>query len=223
MRALTLGVVILLLLVVILWHHESDHINYWLNCKFKNGVNMSGVPTPKTIRMRVNQLVDGLPAPAAGPSDPWYTFVDFGCGAGDIVATVKSSDSLDSVLGVELDAEQAARTRARFAGEPNVQIITQNMTDFEFPDVPLVLYLYEPLWCLPAEEALPIYRRVLENLTESVKKGLRHVDVYIIYVSGVRPMLNVEFFTGYGAQLVHESRARRGLGWAGNKIWMFQL
>lgn len=235
MRALALGAVIVLLLLLLLWQHESDHIGYWLNCKFKNGVNQSGVPTPAAIRTRVRSLIDGLPDAALPPPDglpdaelpppdaampPKYTFVDLGCGDGDVIADLLSSDRLDALVGVELDAEQAARTRARFAAEPRARILAQNMTSFEFPDAPLVVYMYEPLWCLPLEDARRTYGQVLKNLTETTGR----MPTYLIYVSGVRPVLDEAFFAQNGVgQPLHMSRARRGLGWPGNRVWMFRL
>lgn len=230
MRALALGAIILLLLILLatLWRHESDHITYWLQCNFSNGVNQSGVPTPASIRARVCALIDGLPA--ADHSVGGYTFIDFGCGGGSMIEAVRGLVGLDLVLGVELDPALAARARARFADSPFVRILTQNMTDFVFPSTSVILYMYEPLWCVHPADALPIYRRVLDGFDRARRQPTAPATAaagaaasYIIYVSGVRPMLGAEFFAPYGAKPVHMSRARRGLGWPGNRIWLFSL
>jgi hypothetical protein len=227
MRALALGAVIVLLLLIILWQYESDHITYWLRCNFSSGMNQSGAPTPASIRARVCELIDGLPA--ADNSVGGYTFIDFGCGEGSMLEAVHGCDKLDLVLGVELDPELAACARARFADSPFVRILTQNMADFVFPGTSVVLYMYEPLWCMHPADALPIYRRVLDGFDRARRQPAAPATAagaaasYIIYVSGVHPMLDAEFFAPYGAKPVQMSRARRGLGWPGNRIWLFSL
>jgi hypothetical protein len=79
--------------------------------------------------------------------------------------------------------------------------------------------MYEPLWAMSKTDALPIYHTVMKSISQSTPNT---IPSYIIYVSGVNPILNEDFFSGYPYTMIHHSRARRALGWNANHIYLFR-
>ena len=170
--------------------------------------NIQGLPTPEHVRDQVCSLLDSIHAST-------YTLLDFGCGDGDMIETCLPH--VKHVIGIELDEQQATRTKARFHKEIEEQKVTihaMNMLDYSFDTIPSVLYMYEPLWMMERNEALSIYNKVI-SAYQSVP------DSYIIYVSRLQdPLLNESFFSSYS--IIHQSRVPRMLGWDGNYLYLLK-
>jgi hypothetical protein len=208
MNAYYILLCIILVLLLILLYYESSHIYYHIKCLLSSK-NTSGLPTPTHIRSKITTLIKELPPLS-------YTLIDFGCGDGDFINHIHHS--FHHTVGIELDKEQAEFTRKRFYGMPTIDILTMNMIDYDFPRVPHVLYMYEPLWKVSRDEALTVYHTVMKNVSSSHL----YIPSYIIYVSGIHPILDETFFSNYPYTMVHHSRARRILGWNANHIYLFK-
>jgi len=194
-------IVIILILVMIL---EQDHIRYRLSC-LSSSKNKQGLPTPSPIRNKVLAYLDHITSN--------YTVIDFGCGDGEMIDLFQPR--FDHVIGIEMDEDQASRASARFASRQNVTIHAMDMTTYKFEQVPTVLYLYEPLWTAPDDEAVPIYNKVLSNLS-----GVS--DHYLIYVSGIHQQLPESLFSDHGYAVVSHDTHARFFGVAHNHIYLLR-
>ena len=76
--------------------------------------------------------------------------------------------------------------------------------------------MYEPLWDLNKEDALPIYHTVMKNIS------LMTAPCYIIYVSGIVPKLDNSFFKLYPFKMLYHSYIPRFIGWNLNHIYLFE-
>jgi len=198
---------LILVLLMLLLYFESAQIYYFLNLMFQPSGNRSGVPTPFHIRQKIVNIIEGLPKRE-------YIFIDFGCGDGDLIESVYTK--VKSVVGIELDIDQASIAKKRFSSIPSIHISYMDMTNYIFPYKPHILYMYEPLWLMKKEEAYPIYDKVIKNMSSSTQ------PCYIIYVSGVKPILDEKIFIQHSFTLVYHTRIRRMLGWNANHLYLFQ-
>ena len=218
---------IVLLTLLLVAYREKDHIRHYIRCKRAPAEGMSGMPTPTHVLRQVARALDRLPF-----AD--YTLVDLGCGQGEFLG--HAHGRFARAVGVELDPVTAERARARFAGaiadkgagKGAVEIVTGDMTEYQFGPGPQVVYLYEPLWQMAKEDALPVYERLFDSLAAQLEPGS-----YVIYVSGVRPLLDHQFFARAGGRRfrVRERRFRvrerrriaRDVGYRANQLYVLAV
>ncbi|MEM7674570.1 MAG: hypothetical protein AAF449_01055 [Myxococcota bacterium] len=107
-----------------------------------------------------------------------HTFVDLGAGKGRILF-LAAAYPFRNIVGVELIPSLAAACRdniesfaAPWARCSSLQCVTEDAATYRPPDVPLVLYLYNPFQA-------PVVRRVLSNLRDSHRRQPR--TVWLIY------------------------------------------
>jgi hypothetical protein len=113
---------------------------------------------------------------ALGINFPDFTFIDVGSGKGRVLL-MAADYPFHNVIGVELlsalhDIAQQNIAKYKARRCPNVESIRQNAVDFVFPEVPLVVYLFNPL----GEVNLT---KVVENLNGSLRKNPR--PAYSLY------------------------------------------
>jgi Methyltransferase domain len=120
-----------------------------------------------------DEMLSAVPADATG-----FTFIDLGSGKGRTLM-MASEYPFRRILGVELLPELN-----RVAGEnlqkykrdkqqcASMESICADARDFQFPDEPLLIYLFHPL-------PEPGLRKVLENLEASLRRKGR--PVFILY------------------------------------------
>jgi SAM-dependent methyltransferase len=114
------------------------------------GIRASGtVPTPFgregaffTVSSQVSALAE-LFDPARCPIHPSDVLVDVGCGQGRVIAYWLSRRIPNEIVGVEINEQVAADTRARLGSYRNVTIITGNVVDL-LPAKGTVFFLYSP-------------------------------------------------------------------------------
>ena len=202
---MNLYIILLFTIIIIFTYHEYAPIEY--NVKHLiYGEDKSGLPTPLHSRKRIRSIIKSLPRNR-------YTLIDFGCGQGDFIKSVIDHPSLHTIVGVELDKKHVDYCKTRFRARSSVSIYHQNMIDYVFPPTPLILYMYEPLWCMNHRDAIPIYRSVLDRFPA-------HPNNFVLYISGVSPILDSSFFKEINCEILHHSRITRGLGWNGNHIYV---
>lgn len=107
-----------------------------------------------------------------------FAFVDMGSGKGRMLL-IASEFPFQRVIGVELALElheiaeqNILRFRSRNIRCRDVQAIHQDATEFEFPNQPLVLFLFNPF-------SAEILRPVVDRLVASLQAEPR--QVYVIY------------------------------------------
>ena len=199
-------ILIIILICILLFYHEKDHLFYYLSCM--NNKNITGLPTPSQCKNKIISLLNTL-------SQNSYTLIDFGCGDGDIIESFYPH--VHHVIGIEIDEKQSNSTKQRFSENKSVTILHINIKEYQFSNIPTILYMYEPLWCYKKEDALELYHHVLKTFMEQT-----HQDSFIIYVSGVYALLDESIFQLYYLQEIHHSRVPRFLGWNGNHLYIYK-
>jgi len=98
-----------------------------------------------------------------------FEFLDLGCGKGRALM-VAAEFPFTRIAGVELSHNLCEIALANTASEPRIAIQEQDAATFEFPDGPLVVYLYHPF-------LKPVLRRVLRKL----ERGRSAHPTYLLY------------------------------------------
>jgi len=111
-----------------------------------------------------------------------YVFIDLGCGKGRALF-LATEFPFQRIIGVEfsppcVDAanRNLAAFRSRATRHPPIEIYLQDATDFEFPEAPLFLFMFDPF-------RAPVLGPVLANLRASLAKHPR--PVVIAYLNDV--------------------------------------
>ncbi|GAA3748274.1 class I SAM-dependent methyltransferase [Terriglobus aquaticus] len=109
-----------------------------------------------------------------------YTFIDFGSGKGRAIF-VAAEMPFQRVIGVEFSArlhEQSSRNAQsyRFRGKTGSHVtpLHQNAMRFEFPQDPLVIYMFNPF-------GRATMQVVLDRLDASLQQHPRHVVVVLLW------------------------------------------
>lgn len=109
-----------------------------------------------------------------------YTFVDLGAGKG-LPLLLASGYPFNGIIGVEYSktladlANRNIRTHEELNGfDPRIQCILGDAVDFEFPNQPTVLYLFNPFQG-------KVMDRVLTNLEKSLRRNPR--DLWVLYLN----------------------------------------
>ncbi|MGH9451601.1 MAG: class I SAM-dependent methyltransferase [Terriglobia bacterium] len=107
-----------------------------------------------------------------------FTYIDLGCGKGRTLV-LAANWGFRRVIGVDLSEPMAAAAESNVAksGAAGVEIVRGNAGEYQFPDGPLVLFLYNPFWS-------KVNECVAGNLHVSVTRKPR--EVYVVYW---RPLL----------------------------------
>jgi hypothetical protein len=102
-------------------------------------------------------------ADSGHPTISQYSFVDLGCGKGRAVM-MGSEFLFRQAIGVELNASLAKTAETNLAVWKGagravcpVEILSQDATEFSFPEGPCLLYLFNPF-------AAPVVKRLIERL-----------------------------------------------------------
>lgn len=109
------------------------------------------------------------------PIDPSrFTYLDFGCGKGRTLICA-STAGFRRVIGVEVSPELAAIARHNLAAKGiAAEVVTGDVRTFDFPEEPLVLFMYNPFFG-------DIMSEIVDRLEQSLASCPR--EIYIIYYS----------------------------------------
>jgi len=185
-------------------YQEKTHIRYFLK-----QCNLTALPTNDRCSAKVLEIIKTL------PSRP-YRVVDFGCGEGDMLHKIDSNTDIHDIVGVELDEALAQNTMERFKSSNNIVVHNMDMVHYTFESVPTIVYMYEPLFRMSVDDAIPIYKNVFLNLSKNNQVK------YIIYVSGVKQMLPPAFFETYNYSLLDHCKVSRFIGLAANHVYLYK-
>ncbi len=104
-----------------------------------------------------------------------FTFVDLGCGKGRALF-VAAELPFPRMVGVELATELCGIAQSNIATNPDwasrITVLNEDATAFNYPDGPLLVYLFHPFLA-------PILRRVLANLERQLRRAPR--ETYVLY------------------------------------------
>ena len=188
------AIIIAIALAVLLIHVYNDFDVMYYGIREFFG-ELEGLPTSaKNITIAgsvISHYVDG--------DD--FTFIDFGCGTAGVL--IGLHDKFRHLIGIELNSKlvDVATDRARFYD--NISIINQNMVDYEFRDTPTVLYMFEPLWQVPIDDALTVYDAVMKNFSKI------RCEKYILYITG---LMRADVSDMLGGSRSYELVERKRLG-----------
>jgi SAM-dependent methyltransferase len=112
---------------------------------------------------------------------PRFTLIDIGSGKGRAVL-LATEFGFRRIIGVELlselDAIARENVRKFSAREPkvNIELVCLDAADFDFPDEPTVIFLFNPLSACGL-------RKLMENLDASLQK--KSCETYVLYTNPV--------------------------------------
>ena len=98
---------------------------------------------------------------------PDDVLVDVGCGKGRVMHWWRAQGYPNRIIGVELDAQVATATAARFAGDRNIEVIAGDIID-QFPNEGTLFWLYNPF-------GPQVMRRFRDRLKQAVRREVRIV------------------------------------------------
>jgi SAM-dependent methyltransferase len=111
--------------------------------------------------------------------DGELTFIDLGAGKGRVLL-MASRFPFRRIVGVEFSPELTAIAernvegwRRRTPACPDIELVCQDATTYDFPDEPLLVYMYNPF-----DE--PVMRAVLARLRASIERSPRPVLLVMI-------------------------------------------
>ena len=96
-------------------------------------------------------------------------FVDLGCGLGKALM-IASRFPFKALVGVELLPELAETAKGQTDSNPRIEVVLEDAAKYEFPDEPLVVYLYNPF-------DADVLAEVLENLRRSLAASPREATI----------------------------------------------
>lgn len=204
MKLYQLFIILFIVLIIVYLHYEYAIVVYTMK-RLMYGEDEAGLPTPFQSRTYIKSIIDSIAKKDS------YTLIDFGCGQGDFIDCMKDT-SLHKIIGVEMNEKHVDKCRERYKEHSMIEIHHQNMMDFTFPQENIILYMYEPLWCMNHQEAISVYKTVIHKAPHC----------YIVYVSGLSPILDSNFFKNMNCDILYHSRIRRCLGWNGNHLYLLQ-
>lgn len=118
------------------------------------------------------------------PTAPqWMTFVDVGCGKGRALL-VAAQFGFRGIVGVELSPELCRVAERNTAGDSRIRIVECDATEVEYPEGPLLLFLYHPFLA-------PVLKRVMRSLESQLSRKPR--EVFVLYANPSYPRVMARF------------------------------
>jgi len=188
---LVLGVVVLLLLV----YEGFLRGNFTaIQHSFVGRGNMVNLPIDTSITSYISGYL------ATIPNIESYTLTDIGSGDGAAIKLMRGL--FRKSIGIDNDHDAVVRSRANLAAYADVEIVETDMAEYEFQDIPTVIFMYEPLFLMPVETAIDVYTHCFDNLRRYVTAN----PVYVAYISGISAKyLSPEFFRDRGMTMLHQT------------------
>ncbi len=186
--------VIIIFLKGIYFFHKNGLLKHCLKSIVHRKQDISKVPSSSNVKQLLFNDLKGI-----NRLDK-CTFLDFGCGDGEIVLDVGLNFKMKKIIGVEINSDTA-----KIANEnlnkinkctltKNIQIINKDICDIEIKYKNLIFYLYEPLWNVKNKKKTEIiYKKVFNKLVD------KSSNIIVFYqTSSFKEELKPNFFTEYG-------------------------
>ena len=103
-----------------------------------------------------------------------FTYVDFGCGKGRTLL-LAAKNGFKRVIGIDISPQllKIARQNMDRKNLP-CELVSGDVRDFEFPEGPIVLFMYNPFFA-------DVMEHVLRNLRETLRRSPR--EIFVMYYS----------------------------------------
>jgi SAM-dependent methyltransferase len=157
------------------WEHHVDTTSATVTAGGRLIAALSGAPYQPSDPESFREMVASVNVEFSE-----YTFLDLGSGKGRTLL-MASEFPFRRIIGVELVPELHAVARknvATFANEAqqcrDIETVCSDARDYEFPEGPLLLYLFNPFPAAALERALANLRASLERTRRPVKVVYHH-------------------------------------------------
>jgi len=205
-------IIILIILVVLFIYNEYSYVEYAFDYIFKKR-ELAGVSIPLNNKKTILKIIKELP-----PND--YTFIDFGCGEGNVINLVNKN--VNQSVCIEIEKKLYDIAQNRFKNVNNIKVLNIDMKDYEYKNTPTILFLYEPLWSLKKDKAIKLYEEIFKKIPRKNELGENAKPFYIIYVTGIYPYLDESFFKNLNFKKINQYKFNRLLGIKYNSIYLFE-
>jgi SAM-dependent methyltransferase len=152
--------------------HGTDTGGYISGAEMRS-VSMSALYTTAYVGFPSSVLIQAFANAPISPEK--FTFVDLGCGKGRALF-VAAEFPFQRLLGVELVPDLCHVAQANIVTNPDwasrITVLNEDATTFNYPDGPLLIYLFHPFLA-------PVLRRVLANLERQLRRSPR--ETYVLY------------------------------------------
>lgn len=121
------------------WEHQANTTSGGVSQRTRLLAAISGAPYQPTEPELFSDMMSALVLDYGN-----FTFIDLGSGKGRTLLMAVGL-GFRRAIGVELLPELHQIAQSNVAHLPNVEVVCMDARDFEFPNEPLVLYLFNPL------------------------------------------------------------------------------
>jgi len=222
--------IILLIFLIKVLIDGSNYIHFFYDFLF-HGRPWAAVPLSNHIKNVIVNIINKI------TDTKKYTFIDFGCGDGNVIDVVH--DKVNKAVCIELEKSMTDLAEKRFKRKQvsaetssplNITILNMDMLDYKYVQTPTILFMYEPLWSMKKEDALALYHKIIGKIPTGSKIPFKGDKVsagtlfpfYLIYVSGLDPYLDETFFNKYDFKMLEHIKLSRFLGLKKNNIYVFK-
>jgi hypothetical protein len=155
------------------WEHSVDTTRSNVGFRTQFVAEVTARPYFATEPWLFEQIMQAIPMDFSQ-----FIFIDLGSGKGRVLL-MASDYTFQRIVGVEFMPELHRVAQKNIASYSNdrqrctqIEAVCMDAREFQFPEAPLVVYLFNPF-------SEPTFARVLENLRQSIEQSQR--DVYIAY------------------------------------------
>tara|TARA_Y100000389_G_C17467626_1_gene527040 strand:+ start:5246 stop:5884 length:639 start_codon:yes stop_codon:yes gene_type:complete len=136
--------------------------------KLKNR-GSNGIPTIKSNLSLIEEYSKNI------PNFQDYTFIDIGCGEGKVLDYVYSKKLYKNHIGIELETKMY-NIATKNLSDKKIQIHNIDAGLYDFKNVPTVIYMNEPLYCIDRINSYLTYEKWF-------RKFKKIDNIYIIYLT----------------------------------------
>lgn len=163
--------ILFIVIILILIHYLFTRNNYDAIIHTLSKTHKSSVPLSYNILNKIRCISESYDLTN-------YTFIDVGCGEGRVLSFFHND--FQNLIGIEIDHTVATTASENCKKYNNIVLCQQDFTTYSFEPVDTFVYIYEPLWLMSKDQAVPLYSKLIEN----IKKITNECHVYIMYISG---------------------------------------
>ena len=168
MKQIIIFCLIVIYILLLLWQEKNNIQHIYLS--FISDLPFVAIPTNPTLLKNVNKIINKNIL-----DKKKYTFIDFGSGCGDLVKQIH--EDYYTTIGIEIEKEAHKKAISNCINNSTIILKNIPMQNYNFQDVPTILYMYDPLFELnDCNEIDTIYNNVFTNY-DKIKN-----TKYILYV-----------------------------------------
>ena len=171
---MNINIFLFLLIIIIVFTAEFclniDHIiHYFYYRKY------SDIPTLPYMIKKIYKFLESITENKL----KGYTFVDIGCGDGNLLSKLCKNNMFNKCVGIEINKKSYVKAKNKCKNIKNLYIYNSDALSYKFEQKPTIFYLYEPFFDIEYNKSIQMYNNLLKNIG-NIKKN----DVYVIYITG---------------------------------------